>query len=110
MTALTTILAESSLCIGDSLSSQLGKGMGIVIIGGLAYATLMTLFIVPVIYDILFKKQPVNIDTGSESLDDIPDDAAEYLKEKELEQNRNSERDADRPEEQPAVEGGSEDQ
>ena len=110
MTALTTILAESSLCIGDSLSSQLGKGMGIVIIGGLAYATLMTLFIVPVIYDILFKKQPVNIDTGSESLDDIPDDAAEYLKEKELEQNRNIERIADGPEEQSSDESGSEDQ
>ena len=82
MTAMTTILAEASLCIGDSLSSQLGKGMGIVIIGGLAYATLMTLFIVPVIYDILFRKQPLDIDTGSESLDDIPDDAAEFLKEK----------------------------
>ena len=86
MTAMTTILAEASLCIGDSLSSQLGKGMGIVIIGGLAYATLMTLFIVPVIYDILFKKKPVNVDIGSESLDDIPDDAAEYLREKEIEQ------------------------
>ena len=84
MTAMTTILAESSLCIGDSLSSQLGKGMGIVIIGGLAYATLMTLFIVPVIYDILFRKKPLDIDTGSESLDDIPDDAAEYLKDKEM--------------------------
>ena len=110
MTALTTILAESSLCIGDSLSSQLGKGMGIVIIGGLAYATLMTLFIVPVIYDILFKKKPVNVDIGSESLDDIPDDAAEYLKEKELEQTHIIERDSDGPEEQPSVEGGSEDQ
>ena len=84
MTAMTTILAESSLCIGDSLSSQLGKGMGIVIIGGLAYATLMTLFIVPVIYDILFRKKPLDIDTGSESLDDIPDDAAEYLRDKEM--------------------------
>ena len=93
-----------------ALDAQLGKGMGIVIIGGLAYATLMTLFIVPVIYDILFKKQPVNIDTGSESLDDIPDDAAEYLKEKELEQNRNIERIADGSEEQPSDESGSEDQ
>ena len=95
MTAMTTILAECSLCIGDSLSSQLGKGMGIVIIGGLAYATLMTLFIVPVIYDILFKKKPLDIDTGSESLDDIPDDAAEYLKEKELEEQRLSGKNTD---------------
>lgn len=86
MTALTTILAEASLCIGDSLSTQLGKAMGIVIIGGLAYSTLMTLFIVPVIYDILFKKKPVSVDVGSESLDDIPDDAADYLREKGIEQ------------------------
>jgi predicted RND superfamily exporter protein len=115
MTAMTTILAEFSLCIGDSLSSQLGKGMGIVIIGGLAYATLMTLFIVPVIYDILFKKQPLNIDTGSESLDDIPDDAAEYLKEKEkekaeeteIEKTADTERNADRSEDGDEQESGS---
>ena len=108
MTAMTTILAEASLCIGDSLSSQLGKGMGIVIIGGLAYATLMTLFIVPVIYDILFRKQPLDIDTGSESLDDIPDDAAEFLKEKrEREQIVNQERTSDEPEDGDGDESGS---
>ncbi len=120
MTALTTVLAESSLVIGDSLSSQLGKGMGTVIIGGLAYATLMTLFIVPVIYDILFKKQPLNIDTGSESLDDIPDDAAEYLRAntaqneqiitESIVEDADIERDLDGSEVQPSVEGGSEDQ
>ena len=108
MTAMTTILAEASLCIGDSLSSQLGKGMGIVIIGGLAYATLMTLFIVPVIYDILFRKQPLDIDTGSESLDDIPDDAAEFLKEKkEREQIASQEHASDGPEDGDADESGS---
>ena len=108
MTAMTTILAEASLCIGDSLSSQLGRGMGIVIIGGLAYATLMTLFIVPVIYDILFRKQPLDIDTGSESLDDIPDDAAEFLKEKkEREQIVHQECPADGPEDGDADESGS---
>ena len=32
-------------------------------------------------YDIMFKKQPLDIDTGSEDLDDIPDDAAEYMAE-----------------------------
>ena len=108
MTAMTTILAEASLCIGDSLSSQLGRGMGIVIIGGLAYATLMTLFIVPVIYDILFRKQPLDIDTGSESLDDIPDDAAEFLKEKrEREQIVNQEHTSDGPEDGDTDESGS---
>ena len=40
----------------------------------------MTLFIIPVMYDILFKKNPVNVDIGREDLDDVPDDAAEYLR------------------------------
>ena len=79
MTALTTILAESNLMLGDDMGAQLGKGMALVIAGGLAYATLMTLFIIPVMYDMLFKKQPIDIDTGSEDLDDIMDDAEEYI-------------------------------
>ena len=54
MTALTTILAMASLLFGDDLSSQMSKGMAIVVAGGLGYATLMTLFISPVMYDILF--------------------------------------------------------
>lgn len=80
MTALTTILAESNLIIGDDMGAQLSRGMALVIAGGLAYATLMTLFIIPVMYDVMFKKQPLDIDTGSDTeLDDIPDDAAEFL-------------------------------
>ena len=36
--------------------------------------------IVPVLYDILFKKPPLNVDVGSDDdLDDIPDDAAEFI-------------------------------
>ncbi len=80
MTALTTILAESNLIFGDDMGTQLGRGMALVIAGGLAYATLMTLFIIPVMYDIMFKKQPLDVDTGSDTeLDDIPDDAAEFM-------------------------------
>ena len=83
MTALTTILAMASLLFGDDLSSQMSKGMAIVVAGGLAYATLMTLFIIPVMYDILFKRKPLQVDIGSENLDDVPDDAADYLRQKE---------------------------
>ena len=78
MTALTTILAMSMMIFGSGMASQLGRGMSIVIAGGLMYATLMTLYIVPVMYDILFKKKPLNVDVGSD-LDDEIDDAAEYL-------------------------------
>lgn len=88
MTALTTILAMASLLVGDDLSSQMSKGMAIVVAGGLAYATLMTLFIIPVMYDILFKRKPLQVDIGSENLDDVPDDAADYLRQKELEEQR----------------------
>ena len=84
MTTLTTILAECQLIFGDDMGSQLGGGMAIVIAGGLLYATLMTLFVVPVMYDIFFKGSPLSVDLGSEDLDDIPDDAAEFLAEKAL--------------------------
>ena len=53
--------------------------MVIVIVGGLVYATFMTLYIIPVMYDILFRKQPVNVDLGDENLDDEMDDAADYI-------------------------------
>ena len=89
MTALTTILAMVSLLFGDDLSSQMSKGMAIVVAGGLAYATLMTLFIIPVMYDILFKRKPLQVDIGSENLDDVPDDAADYLKRKEQKDEKN---------------------
>ena len=79
MTALTTILAMSMMIFGDDMGAQMGKGMAIVVAAGLLYATLMTLFIVPVMYDILYKRQPLDVDTGSEDLDDVPDDAAEYV-------------------------------
>lgn len=62
MTALTTILAMVKLALGTDMAGQMGRGMAIVIMGGLTYATFMTLFIVPVIYDILFKRQPLVVD------------------------------------------------
>ena len=73
MTTLTTVFS-------NDMASQLMSGMAIVIICGLSYATLMTLYIVPILYDILFRKPPLNVDVGSDDeLDDIPDDAAEYI-------------------------------
>ncbi len=79
MTALTTILALFQMIFADDMAGQLGGGMAVVIVGGLAYATVMTLIIVPVIYDCFFKKQPHHVDIGSDDLDDVPDDAAEYI-------------------------------
>ena len=80
MTTLTTVLAMLQMVFSNDMASQLMSGMAIVIICGLSYATLMTLYIVPILYDILFKKPPLNVDIGSDKdLDDIPDDAAEFI-------------------------------
>ncbi|SCW32244.1 AcrB/AcrD/AcrF family protein [Ruminococcaceae bacterium YRB3002] len=82
MTALTTILAMSMMMFGTGMATQLGRGMAVVIAAGLLYATFMTLYIVPVMYDILFKRKPLNVDVGDD-MDEAIDDAAQFLKEME---------------------------
>ncbi|MCD8085437.1 MAG: efflux RND transporter permease subunit [Clostridiales bacterium] len=79
MTALTTILAMGSMMFSTGISASLTRGMAIVVACGLAYATLMTLFVVPVMYDVLYRRQPREIDVGDDTIDDVPDDAAEFL-------------------------------
>lgn len=51
MTALTTILAMSTMAIGFGSGSEMMQPMAIVTIGGLIYGTLLTLIVVPCIYD-----------------------------------------------------------
>lgn len=67
MTALTTILAMMTMALSRDASAVMSRGMVIVSIGGLAYATLMTLFIVPVMYDIFFRRELKKVDLGDES-------------------------------------------
>ncbi|MBQ7277659.1 MAG: efflux RND transporter permease subunit [Clostridia bacterium] len=60
MTALTTILGLLPLALGMGTGAEIIQPVAIVCIGGLTYATLMTVIIVPVLYDLLRKdKQPV---------------------------------------------------
>lgn len=51
MTALTTILAMSTMAMGIGSGSEMMQPMAIVTVGGLVYGTLLTLFVVPCIYD-----------------------------------------------------------
>ena len=53
MTALTTILGMSTMALGTGKGAEMMQPMAVVVIGGLTYATLMTLFVVPVLYDIV---------------------------------------------------------
>ena len=57
MTAMTTILAMSTMALGVGMGSELSHGLSIVTIGGLLYATLLTLFIVPILYDIFHRRE-----------------------------------------------------
>lgn len=52
MTALTTILALSTMVFGHDMGSEMARPMAVVTIGGLLYGTLLTLVVIPCIYDI----------------------------------------------------------
>lgn len=57
MTTITTVLGLVDMAVRKSAGTALMKPIAVVCIGGLVYATLMTLFVVPCIYDLLNKKQ-----------------------------------------------------
>lgn len=52
MTALTTILALSTMVFSNDMGSEMAKPMAVVTIGGLLYGTLLTLIVIPCIYDL----------------------------------------------------------
>lgn len=57
MTAITTILGLLPMAMGIGSGSDMMAPIAIVTVGGLTYATLMTLFVVPIIYDLLNRKE-----------------------------------------------------
>ncbi len=67
MTALTTILALSTMAFSDDMGADMSKPMSVVTIGGLIYGTLLTLIVIPCIYDILMREKDK---TGSVEADD----------------------------------------
>lgn len=68
MTALTTILAMSTMALGIGQGAEMTQPMAIVTIGGLSYATLLTLVVVPVLYDVLMRRplRAVRLEGGEE--------------------------------------------
>ncbi|SFQ56653.1 hydrophobic/amphiphilic exporter-1, HAE1 family [Psychrobacillus psychrotolerans] len=55
MTAIATIGALIPLAIGSGGGGLISKGLGITVIGGLTSSTLLTLIVVPIVYEILSK-------------------------------------------------------
>ncbi|MBD3336416.1 MAG: MMPL family transporter [Candidatus Eisenbacteria bacterium] len=56
MTTLTTILAMVPMAIGIGSGEQIQRPLAVTIIGGLFIATLLTLFLTPVVYEVLHRR------------------------------------------------------
>lgn len=63
MTALTTILGLSTMAMGFGMGADMVQPMAIVTIGGLIYGTILTLFVVPCIYDLFNRKEDITEET-----------------------------------------------
>lgn len=61
MTTVTTILGLIDMAVRQNPGTALMRPVAIVCIGGLVYATVMTLFVVPCIYDLLNRKELRNV-------------------------------------------------
>ena len=71
ITALTTILGLSVMALGIGTGAEMMQPLAIVCIGGLIYATFMTLYIIPVIYDAFNKKELRKVEESElESIDE----------------------------------------
>ena len=57
MTALTTILGLSTMALGFGMGSDMVQPMAVVTIGGLIYGTLLTLVVVPCIFDLFHRRR-----------------------------------------------------
>lgn len=66
MTALTTILGLCTMAIGVGMGSDMVQPMAVVTIGGLIYGTVLTLFVVPCIFDLFHRKEKARLREGIE--------------------------------------------
>ena len=71
MTTLTTVLGQIVMAVSQDVGSILMRPIAVVSIGGLMYATFMTLFVVPCIYDMMNKKELRKIDEKDLEMLDI---------------------------------------
>jgi HAE1 family hydrophobic/amphiphilic exporter-1 len=56
MTSLTTILGMLPLAMSTGSGSEIWSPMGIAVIGGLVFSTIVTLVLVPVVYQMMLRR------------------------------------------------------
>lgn len=79
MTALTTILGLSTMAMGVGMGADMVQPMAVVTIGGLIYGTLLTLFVVPCIYDIFNRKKDMTVNDAQLDEEDYIAETAEDI-------------------------------
>lgn len=61
MTALTTILGLSTMALGFGMGADMVQPMAVVTIGGLIYGTILTLVVVPCIFDLFHRREKARL-------------------------------------------------
>jgi multidrug efflux pump subunit AcrB len=77
MTATAMIIGMLPMALGMGEGGEQNAPLGRAVIGGLIFATITTLFIVPVVYSLLRRKPPVDFDTKLE--EEEREDLSAYL-------------------------------
>lgn len=70
MTSITTILGLIVMALGQDEGSAMMQPIAVVSIGGLVYATALTLFVIPCLYDMMNKKEMKKIDARELEISD----------------------------------------
>ena len=70
MTTLTTVISMSTMALGIGGGSAMMQPMAIVMIGGLLYGTLLTLVVVPCLYDIFNSNKSMKVNEYGERVED----------------------------------------
>ncbi len=79
MTALTTIISMSTMAMGMGQGTEMSQPMAIVVVGGMIYGTILTLVVVPCIYDALnrerdMREEDLDMPEMDSSKDDFPEE------------------------------------
>jgi multidrug efflux pump subunit AcrB len=57
MTSLATIFGALPIAIGMGTGAESRMPLGIVVVGGLSFALILTLFVIPVMYTLIARKE-----------------------------------------------------